>query len=79
MSRWSPRRELSDVDCNGKVDVSDIILLARFVAEDPDIKPLTEAGKKNANCYLDDTLNASDVTSIARFLAVLTKLPVQPS
>lgn len=60
-----------DVDCNGVVDVSDIILLARFVAEDPDAKALTAQGKINADCEADGILNASDISKIARFLARL--------
>ena len=60
-----------DADCNGKVDVSDLILLARFSAEDPELGPLSAAGKVNADCITDGVINASDVSGIARYLARL--------
>lgn len=60
-----------DVNNDGKVDVSDIILLARYVAEDPEIAPLSETGKQNADCDGESNITAGDVAKIARVLAHL--------
>lgn len=60
-----------DVNCDDDVNVSDLIQLARFVAEDADVTPLTEQGKLNADCEYDGILNSDDIVIIARYLARL--------
>ena len=69
------------MDCNGKVQIADAVLLARYCAEDTGIT-VTAAGKLNANCYdsSNDALTTQDVASLLMFLAgIEDTLPIQPS
>ncbi len=69
-----------DVDCNGEVNINDVILLSRYVNEDASVKSdVTEQGAVNANCANpdDDALNADDVTAIIEFIAKIGTLPVK--
>ena len=50
------------------MDVSDAILLARFVAEDSEAN-ITAAGKKNADCDGKAGLNGEDTIRILKFIA----------
>ncbi|MCQ2433731.1 MAG: glycoside hydrolase family 9 protein [Oscillospiraceae bacterium] len=67
-----------NVDCSSgstpqdRVDISDVILLSRIVAEDTTAS-LTAQGKKNANVVNPsvDKLDGSDVTMIIKFIARL--------
>ena len=73
--------KFGDVDCNGKVQIADAVLLARYCAEDTGIT-VTAAGKLNANCYdsSNDALTTQDVASLLMFLAgIEDTLPIQPS
>lgn len=61
-----------DVDCNGKVEINDIVLLSRYVAQDSTLpNPPSAQGLKNADCKYDGTIDADDITAIARYLAHL--------
>ena len=61
-----------DVDCNGKVEINDVVLLSRYVAQDSSIpNPPSAQGLKNADCKYDGTIDADDITAIARYLAHL--------
>ena len=62
-----------DVDESGTVDVSDAVLLARFLAEDADAT-ITDAGKANADCNDDGQRSSDDVTMILKAIALLIKL-----
>lgn len=63
---------IGDADGNDIVDVSDMVLLARFVAEDPDLaQPIVN---ENADSNQDGLVNADDINEIARYLA---KLPTE--
>ena len=59
-----------DCNCSNMVDVSDAVLLARFLAEDRAAK-LSEQGRKNADCNADGDLTGEDVISILRKIAKL--------
>ena len=59
-----------DVNCDDVVDVSDAVLLARFVAEDPEAM-VSETGKKRADTNGDGDVNGDDVIVILRKIAHL--------
>ena len=60
-----------DVDCNGKVEINDVVLLSRYVAQDATAKAPSADGLLNADCYYDGTIDSGDITAIARYLAHL--------
>ncbi|HAG12400.1 MAG TPA: glycosyl hydrolase family 5 [Ruminococcus sp.] len=62
-----------DVDCSGDVDVSDAVLLARFLAEDS-AAVITPTGLINANVDSDQQPTPNDVTMILRFIAKMIEL-----
>ena len=55
-----------DVDCSGIVDVSDAVLLARFIAEDP--VRIASAGMQNADCDEVSGIGTGDVIRILRII-----------
>ncbi len=57
-----------DVNCSGAVDVSDAVLLARFIAEDVTAN-ITQNGKLNADCDGDGTITSADTLQILRYIA----------
>lgn len=59
-----------DTDCSGIVDVSDAVMLARFVLSDPDVS-VSDQGKINADYDGNGTLNSDDVMLIVRLIAGL--------
>ncbi len=59
-----------DVNTDGSVDISDVILLARYAAEDSEIV-LSDPGKRAADCNRDGLLNAADTMLILRMIAKL--------
>ena len=59
-----------NVNCKEGTDVSDAVLLARFVAEDTDAN-ITAEGKKNADVNGDGKLTSDDVIAILRIIAKL--------
>lgn len=63
-------KHAGDTDCNGTVDVSDAVLLARFVAEDSSVN-ISAEGQGNADCDGTAGLSGSDVTQILRMIAKL--------
>lgn len=67
------RSNKGDVDCSGRVDVGDAVLLARFLAEDTEIV-LTDSGKANADANGDGTRTTDDVTVILKAIARLITL-----
>ncbi len=58
-----------DINCDGKVTISDLVLTARYVAEDDSMTMPSAQGLLNADCVYDGKINSSDVTALARFLA----------
>ncbi len=63
--------KLGDVNCDEKVTISDLVLLARYVSEDTELKPLSQQGITNGDCNQDGKWNSSDITMLARVLAKL--------
>ena len=59
-----------DVNLDGTVDVSDAVLLARFVAEDPEVVILRQ-GIENGRCTDDNDINGDDVLYILKVIAHL--------
>ena len=65
-----------DVDCDGKVKISDVVLLSRFVNEEA--VTIKSEGKKNAEVTGDGELSAEDVTAILKYIArLITKFAVE--
>lgn len=58
-----------DVDCDGDININDVILLSRFVAEDK--VSITDQGLTNADCDRNDVHNADDITLILSYIAKL--------
>ncbi len=69
----SGKKVRGDVNCSGEIDVSDAVLLARFLAEDTSAKITTE-GKTNADCDDDGDITSNDTVKILRHIAKLEVL-----
>ena len=65
---------LGDVDCNGIVDVTDAVLLARLLAEDGEAV-VSQQGMRNADCNQDGSRSMDDTTLILQHVAKLRLLP----
>ncbi len=61
-----------DADCSGDVDVSDAVLLARYLGED-DTAVITAVGKLNADCDGVIGLTNDDGTMILQYVAKLIR------
>lgn len=61
---------MGDVNCDGEVDISDVILLARYTSEDASCTVTTE-GLLNGDMNQDSKYTANDVTLILRKIAKL--------
>ncbi len=61
---------IGDVNCDEKVDVSDAVLLARFLAEDVETN-ITAQGKINAECDGIEGLSGDDNLMILKYIAKL--------
>ena len=57
-----------DVNLDRKIDVSDAVMLARLVAEDPEVRIRTQ-GLLNADCNGDNQRNSEDILWILRRIA----------
>lgn len=68
-----------DVNCDGKIDIVDLVLLARYVSQDPDLTAgtITDQGKTNAEVDLDGQIGSGDITGLALYLAGNGSLPVK--
>lgn len=64
---------LGDVDCNGKVNVADAVLLAQYNAE-IEGTVVSAQGLLNADCNGDGTYNSDDCTLILQHIAGMTNL-----
>ena len=63
-----------DVNLDGRVDISDAVLLNKSIAGSV---VLNEQAKDNAECYADGNLDGNDATTLLRFLVhTITSLPV---
>ena len=63
-----------DVDCNGVVDIADVLLLNQYLLGIADIE--NPQGKINGNVDLNDSLNDTDALNILKSLVDLVTLPV---
>lgn len=61
---------MGDVNCDSEVDISDVILLSRYAAEDREAE-VTAQGKANSDCNHDGKLNAADCQYILKMIAKL--------
>ena len=61
-------RERYDVDCSGETDISDAVLLARFLNEDTKAV-ITDAGMANADTDGSGAVDAEDVIAIQKIIA----------
>lgn len=57
-----------DVNCDGLVDISDVVLLNRFISEDTTIT-ITDQGILNADCVYDGDTTLDDSTIILQYIA----------
>ena len=62
-----------DVDCSGEVNVADCVMLARYLAEDKEVK-ISAQGLVNAETTGDTKLTAEDNARIMEHIAGLTAL-----
>ena len=68
-----------DADLNGIVDVSDAVLIARYVAED-DTAVITKQGKANAAVSGKGTIVLDDASKILKYVAkLITKEELAPN
>lgn len=59
-----------DVDCDGDVDIADVVRLNKFNAGNADV---SAQGQLNADCAYDGTLDAEDALAIKKYLAHILK------
>ena len=78
MSVSAAAKGSGDVDCNGKVEIADAILLARWLAEDKDIT-VTTAGLDDADLNGDGQVTADDQAKLLGWLAGIEEKDPQPS
>lgn len=62
---------MGDVSCDGAIDVSDAVLLARFLAEDTSAK-ITDNGIASADINSDGSINGDDVLTILKIIAKIS-------
>jgi hypothetical protein len=63
-----------DVNCDGKVDVGDVVLLNKSLVE---CATLSAAGKVNSDCLFDGVIDSKDALQILKFLVMsVDSLPV---
>ena len=75
----TPDTVWGDVDCNGKVDVADAVMLARFCAEDNEIT-VSAQGKANAEVSGDGSVSSDDISKILSYLAnIISKDELAPA
>ena len=61
-----------DMNCDGQTDVSDAVLLARFLAEDREAV-ITDQGMKNAETDGEAGLTMSDLTVMLKIIAKIIR------
>ena len=63
-------RIYGDVDCDGKIKISDVVQLSRYVNEDTSVK-ITKEGLANADVDCDKSYTYDDVSLILKYIARL--------
>ncbi|MBR6719171.1 MAG: S8 family serine peptidase [Oscillospiraceae bacterium] len=64
---------LGDTDCSSNVDVSDAVLLAKFLVSDR-TAVISEAGLRNADCNRNGSADSDDLTMLLQAIARIIKL-----
>lgn len=64
----TPKINPGDANCDGSIDVSDAVLIARFAAEDREAT-ITDQGRQNADVTHDGNVDAQDATKILQYIA----------
>ena len=64
---------VGDVTCDNVVDVSDAVLLARFLNSDANAK-VSDTGRANADADKNGTVEGDDVTQILKYIAKIIDL-----
>lgn len=66
--------QCGDVNNDGKITISDVVLLSRYVNEEP--VTLSAVGRANAECDNSDGLTSGDATVLLKYIArLINKLP----
>lgn len=60
-----------DINCDGVISISDLVMTARYAAEDETMLLPSAQGIYNADCVFDGKINSNDITALARYLAHL--------
>ncbi|HAG14686.1 MAG TPA: hypothetical protein DCG49_12625 [Ruminococcus sp.] len=68
------RTKRGDVNCDNAVDVSDAVLLARFLAEDSEVR-IPETGLLNADCNDSNSPDQDDLILILKVIAFIIRFP----
>lgn len=71
----SEKTVLGDVNLDGRVDITDAVLLNKTCAG---VVSLTDAAKKNADCDCDGEVGSNDAVSLMRFLVHLISTLPEP-
>lgn len=71
----SEKTVLGDVNLDGRVDITDAVLLNKTCAG---VVSLTDAAKKNADCDCDGEVGSNDAVSLMRFLVHLINILPEP-
>ena len=71
----SEKTVLGDVNLDGRVDITDAVLLNKTCAG---VVSLTDAAKKNADCDSDGEVGSNDAVSLMRFLVHLINILPEP-
>ena len=71
----SEKTVLGDVNLDGRVDITDAVLLNKTCAG---VVSLTDAAKKNADCDCDGEVGSNDAISLMRFLVHLINILPEP-
>lgn len=67
-----------DVDCNGKINIADAILLAQYCAEVSGTT-ISPQGLENADCSAEEGLGTAEMTKILEYLAgIITETQLAP-
>ncbi|MCR4760705.1 MAG: RICIN domain-containing protein [Oscillospiraceae bacterium] len=68
------KRMPGDANCDGVIDVSDGVLVAKFASGDSTAH-ITDQGIRNADCNMDSNVTTDDLTLILRHIAKISLLP----
>ncbi len=60
-----------DINCDGVISIADLVMTARYAAEDETMLLPSAQGIYNADCVFDGKINSNDITALARYLAHL--------